>query len=128
MRFILQPSSHWILVFAVKVLGLVVVVNLIVLAILWILKILHLFTLILVYEALFISSIGVLLILSTYIYRKDSIPSRWGGSPTGWFDYKRFAKLKPEERQRYRQEGKIIIIIGLILLVATIIIHFSIPY
>lgn len=124
MRLIFKPSSHRMLPFVVKILGWIVVLNLIVLPVLWILKILNLFTLLLIYEALFILIIGVLLILGTYIYRKDSIPCRWGGSRTGWFDYKRFAKLKPEERQRYRQEGKIMIIIGLVLLFGTIIAHF----
>ncbi len=126
MKFIPKSNSHWKLALASKIRRWVVVSNLMVLAILWILRLPNLFILILAYEAFFILIIGVLLILSTYVYRKDSIPSRWGGSRTGWFDYKRLAKLKPEERQRYRLEGKIMIVIGLALLTATIILHFSI--
>lgn len=126
MKFIFKPSFHWILAFTMKILGWVVVVNLIVLLVLWVLNFLHLFTLILVYEALFVSVIGVFQILGTYIYRKNSIPYRFGGSRTGWFDFKKFSKLKPKERQRYRQEGIIMILIGFVLLFVTIIVHFFI--
>jgi len=48
------------------------------------------------------------------------------GSRTGWFNFEKFAKLKPEERMKYRQEGTIMIILGLTLLIATTILHFSI--
>ena len=106
-----------------KITGWIAVASLIILPILWILIFPHLFTLVLVYEALFTLTIGVLQILSSYIYRKNSIPYRWGGR-TGWFDSKRFAELKPKERQRYRQEGTITTVIGSIVLTATIIIHF----
>ncbi len=128
MKFIPKSNSHWKLALASKILRWVVVSNLAVLAILWILRLQYLFIQFLAYEALFILFYGVLLILSTYVYRKDSIPSArdWGGYRTGWFDYKRFAKLKPEERQRYRLEGKIMIVIALALLTAAIVLHFSI--
>lgn len=127
----LKPGSHWMLAFVVKILGWMVVLNLIVLLILWVLKVLNLFTLILLYEALFILIVGVFQILGTHIYRRNSIPYHrgvfgWVGSRIGWFDYKRFAKLKPEERQRYRKEGIIMVIIGLVLLIGTIIAHFYI--
>jgi len=88
------------------------------------LKVIHLFTLILTYEAFFISFIGVLQILGTYVYRKDRYPLRYAW--TNWFDLRKFAKLKPDERQHYRQEGKIMIIIGLIICIAALILHFSI--
>lgn len=125
--FIPKSSSHWMLACAMKISGWIVVASLIVLPILWILNFLHLFTLILAYEALFTLAIGVFQILSSYIYRKDSIPYRWGGR-TGWFDFRKFAELKPKERQRYRQEGTITAVIGFIVLTATITIHFSVFY
>lgn len=117
---------HWVLVFVVKILGYIIVLNLIVLPILWVLRILNLLTLVLIYEALFISITGVFQILSSYIYRENRFPP--SGVASGWFDFKRFAKLKPEERQRYRQEGKIMITVGLILLVAAITAHFFVPH
>jgi len=124
MSFVFKPDSHWVLRFVGKILGWLMVLNSIVLPLLWFLKILNLFTLILVYEALLISIIGILQVLSSYIYRKNSIPSRYQGR-TGWFDFRRFAKLKPKQRQRYRQEGKIMILLGIMLLVVTLILHFS---
>jgi len=48
------------------------------------------------------------------------------GFRTGWFDFRKFAKLKPKERQRYRQEGTIMVMIGLVLLVGITIAHFFI--
>jgi len=113
------------LAFAIRFLVLLVVLNLMVFSILWILKILYLFTVVLAYEGFFVAFVGVLQILGSYIYRKNSIPYR-RGSRTGWFDFKKFAKLKPEERQRYRQEGKIMVIVGLVLLIPSIITHFLI--
>lgn len=115
---------HWVLRFVAKILGCTLVLNLTVLLILWFQRILSLFTLILVYEALFILIIGLLQILSSYIYRKNSFPSRYAGR-TGWFDFRKFAKLKPKERQRYRQEGKVMVIIGLVLLVIMIVTYLS---
>ncbi len=128
MRFISKPSYHWIIVFVIKILGLFTILNLLILPILWILKTLYLFALILTYEALFIVIVGVLQILGSYIYRKNSIHSRWAGlgSRTGWFNFEKFAKLKPEERRKYRQEGAIMIILGLTLLIVTTILHFLI--
>lgn len=126
MNSILNSDSQWLRKFVAKILGSILIMNLIALSILWFLKILNLFILILLYEALFILIIGILQILSSYIYRKNSIPSRWGGARTGWFDYRKFAKLKTKERQRYRQEGKIMVIIGLTLLAIAIVIHFSV--
>jgi len=46
------------------------------------------------------------------------------GFRTGWWDYKKFAKLTPEERNRYRKEGIIMIMIGFILGLIAIIVHF----
>lgn len=127
MRLDFTANPHWLLAFVIKILGYLATIDLIILPILWIFKILYLFTPILVYEGFFTIFIGVLQILSSYIYREKGISYRWGFR-TGWFDFKRFAKLKPEERQRYRQQGSVMIIIGLILVIATVIIHFSLTY
>ena len=110
--------------FVVKVLGYISIFNLIVLPILWFLEATNLFTLVFIYEALFVLVIGIFQILGSYIYRENRYPP--SGVITGWFDFKKFAKLKPEERQRYRQEGKIMIIMGVVQCAATIIVHFSI--
>ena len=122
MRFILKRNVHLVLVFVIKVLGYLIALNLIILPILWILNALYLFTLVLVYESFLTTFLGVLQILGSYIYREDSIPFRWGFR-TGWFDFRKFANLKPEERQRYRQEGIILVIIGLALLFGIIVAH-----
>ena len=125
MRLIARPSYHWMLQFTMKIFGWIILLNFAVLPILWALQILHLFTLILMYEVIFILIIGVFQILGSCIYREDSIPYRMGFR-TGWFDFKKFSKLKPEERQRYRQEGIIMVIIGLVLFLGTVIAHFYI--
>jgi len=125
MRSGLKRDANWTLAFVTKILGWIVVLNLTILPILWILKIPHLFTLALTYEALFILIIGVFQILGSYIYKESSIPYRWGARPK-WWDYRRFARLKPEERQRCRQEGLIMVIIGLVLLFGIIIAHLCI--
>lgn len=125
MRLIVTRSFHWMLQFAMKIFGWIILLNLVVLPILWVLKILHLFAVILMYEAIFLLIIGVFQILGSYVYRKDSIPYRMGFR-TGWFDFEKLSKLKPEERQRYRQEGMIMVIIGLILFLGTVIAHFCI--
>ena len=122
MRPIFEQNVVWIK-YMLKIFGYLTAVNLFVLPILWLFKSLHLFTLILVYEALFISVLGVFQILASYIYRENSIPYSWG-SRTGWFAFKKFAELKREERQRYRREGIILVIVGLVLLSASVAAHF----
>lgn len=114
------------LAFAIKILGMIGILNLIALPVLWGLEVPHLFTIILLYEASFVLVVGAFQILGSYIYRKDSIPYRLGFR-TGWFNFEKFAKLEPEERQRYRQEGIIMIIIGLALLFLVPIVAFYIP-
>jgi len=118
----LQGDVHWVLAFVLKVIGYIVALNLIILPILWFLEILYLLTLVLIYEALFISIVGVVQILGSYIYREDSIPYRYGFR-LGWWDYRKFAKLNPEERNCCRKEGKILIMLGLILGLTTIIVR-----
>ena len=125
MKFIFKRNVHWILMFVLRISGYIITANLIILPILWILKILHLFSLILIYEGFFTIFIGVLQVLGSFIYRENSIPYRLGFR-TGWFDFRKFAKLKPEERQRYKQEGIIMAIIGFIPLITAIIVHFFI--
>jgi hypothetical protein len=127
MRLSVRPSRRWMLQFAVKIFSWIILLNLVVLSILWVLQILGLFTLILMYEGIFILIVGVFQILGSCIYREDSIPYRMGFR-TGWFDFKRFSKLKPKERQRYRQEGIIMAVIGLVLLVVTVMAHFYILF
>lgn len=112
--------------FAIKILGLLVVSNLMVLPCLWVLRIAFWFTIVLAYEGFFVTFIGVLQILGSYIYRENSIPYR-GGFRTGWFDFKKFAKLKAKDRKRFRQEGAIMVVIGLVLLIGIAIIHFFLP-
>jgi len=104
------------LAFALKTLACIGALSLIAFLVLWILGILSLLTLILAYEGFFTAFLGVLQILSSFIYRENSIAHRWGGARTGWFDFRRFAKLKQEERQKYRQEGAILTLIGFLIL------------
>lgn len=117
-----ERNVHWAFALGLKVTGYIVALNLIVLPILWFLEILHLLALILIYEASFLSIIGVVQILGSRIYREDSIPYRHGGRP-GWWDCRKFAKLKPEERTRCRKEGRVLIMLGFILGLTTIIVH-----
>jgi len=117
-----ERNVHWTLAFVLKVTGYIVALNLIALPILWFLEILYLLALILIYEALFISIFGIVQILGSYIYREDSIPYRHGFR-LGWWDFRKFAELKPEERNRCRTEGKILIMLGLLLGLTTIIFH-----
>jgi hypothetical protein len=109
--------------FLAKILGLLVVLDLTVLPILWVLGTPCLFAVVLTYEGFFVAFLGVLQILASYIYRENSPPYR-EGFRTGWFDFKKFAKLKPEERKRFRQQGMIMAVIGLMLLAGIIIVHF----
>ena len=125
MRPISNQDFHQMVKFVVKNLGYVMVANSVVLAVLWILRDLHLFTPILMYEVVFISGLGVLQILASRIHKGDGLSYRWGKYRAYWLDLRKFAKLKPEERSRYRQEGKVRITIGVTLLIVTIILHFS---
>lgn len=114
--------------FAIKILARIAILNLAVFLILWVMRILRILALVLTYEALFIVFLGICQILGSYIYRRNSVHYRWAGmgARTGWFDFKKFAKLKPEDRKKYRQEGIIMIVIGLLLLFGTVIVHFCI--
>jgi len=107
-----------------KAIGCIVASNAIILTILLFLGALYLLTLILIYEALFATVLGLFQILGSYVYRADSIPYRFGFR-TGWWDFRKFAELKPEERNRCRKEGVILIMIGLVLGFMSVIAHFS---
>jgi hypothetical protein len=109
--------------FAIKISGLLVMLNSIVFPILWVLGTPFWFITVLAYEGFLVTSIGILQVLGSYIYRENSIPYR-GGFRTGWFDFRKFAKLKPEERERYRQEGIIMLLVGLLLLAGIAIVQF----
>ncbi len=123
-----KSSSLWMLAFALKILACIGVLNIGAVLVLWILGVPSLLILILVYEGLFTAFLGVLQILSSLIYRENSVTQRsvraWGGARTAWFDFRRFAKLKTEERQKYRQEGAIMVLIGFMLLLVSIAAHF----
>ena len=75
---------------------------------------------ILAYEALLILGYGVIQFLGSWIYREDSVVYRHGGR-TAWWDFRRFAKLSPEERERYRQEGLILAVIGAIMMLLVLV-------
>ena len=117
--------------FLTKVLGLLVVLDLVVFAVLWVLGIANLFGVVLTYEGFFVTLLGVLQVLSSYIHREDrgeterSVVYRRQFSPV-WFDFRRFVKLAPEERKRYRQEGILMVIVGLGLLVGVVVLRFSV--
>jgi hypothetical protein len=121
---IIKQNARWVLLFVLRILGYVLIFNVVVLPILWVFGVLYMATLVLTYEAVVLLILGALQVLATYVYRENSIPSRWGGSRTGWFDFKRFAELKPKQRQRYKAEGIIITTIGALLLAITAITHF----
>ena len=127
LRLTVKPRYNWVLKFAAKILGWIAFLNLLVLPILWALNLLHLFTLIFMYEATFILILGLFQILGSRICKEDTegahIPYRMPFR-TYWFDFKKFSKLKPRQRQRYRQEGIIMTIIGLALFLGTVIVHF----
>jgi len=113
----------------VKVLGYVAVVNLFVLPILWISNILS--AVIFVYEGVFLLFVGgVQLLLSLVYYKKNyhsTVDQRYPYPGSGWLNHRiLFKRLTPEERKRYRQEGIIVVMIGFILWLIAIIVHFFI--
>lgn len=113
-------NNRWIVVFSAKIVAIILILNLIITPILWLSENLQYIPIILTYESLFTLILGILQILSSYIYRENSLPSRWGGSRTGWFNFKKFAKMEAKERKKYRQEGQILFIIGLMFLLGII--------
>lgn len=126
MRFIFKRNVRWIR-FTMKVLGYVAVVNLFVLPILWISNILS--AVIFVYEGALLVFVGGVQLLLSFVYHKknydSTIDQRYPYPGAGMLDLRiLFKRLTPEERKRYRQEGIIIVVIGLVLWLTTIIIHF----
>ncbi|UCG45726.1 MAG: hypothetical protein JSV58_02830 [Candidatus Bathyarchaeota archaeon] len=118
----MEQEPLQVLIAIAKIAGWISAASLIAAVLLWIFDSLHLLILAITYEALFTLIVGVVQTLSSYVYKKDSIRYRWGFR-TRWFDFAKFAKLKPRERQRYRQEGAITVAIALILLAVTIILQ-----
>jgi hypothetical protein len=96
------------------------IINLVISAFLWVLQSLSTLLLILAYEALLILGYGVIQFLSSQIYKEDSVVYRQGGR-TAWWDFKRFAKLSPEERESYRQEGLVLVAIGAIMMIMILV-------
>jgi len=128
MRFIFGRNVHWIK-FVIKVFGYVAVVNLFVLPILWISNILS--AVIFVYEGAFLVFVGGVQFLLSFIYYKknyySTIDQRYPYPGSGWLDHRIvFKRLTPEERKRYRKEGIIMVMIGSILWLIAIIVHFFI--
>ena len=126
-----KVSRPWMFGFLSRVLGLVVVLDLVVFSVLWVLRIADLFGVVLTYEGFFVTFLGVLQVLASYVFREDRgetgerVAYYSPFSPV-WFDFRRFAKLTPEERKRYRQEGVLMVIVGLGLLVGVAVLRFSI--
>lgn len=128
MGFSFDRNVGWIK-FMMKVFGYVAVVNLFVLPILWRFNILS--AVIFLYEgAFFVFVGGVQFLLSFVYYRKNyhsPIDQRYPYPGRSMLDHKRvFKRLTPEERKRYRQEGRIMVMIGFIMWLTAIIVHFFI--
>jgi len=128
MRLTFERNVRWIK-FVIKVFGYVAVVNLFVLPILWISNILS--PVIFVYEGVFLVFVGGVQFLLSFIYYKENchstINQRYPYPGSGSLDHRIvFKRLTTEERKRYRQEGKIMVMIGLILWLIAVIVHFFI--
>ncbi len=106
------------------------VLDLVVLVVLWVLGVADLFGVVLTYEGFFVTLLGILQTLASYVPRdrtlgeeRENIVFHHGFHPV-WFDLRRFSKLTPEERKRYRQEGILMVIVGLGLLVGVVVLRF----
>jgi hypothetical protein len=109
--------------YAIRCIVLLGVINLIISAFLWVLQSLGMLLLILAYEAVLILGYGIIQFLSSRIYKEDSVVYRYGGR-TAWWDFRRFARLSPEERERYRQEGLVLVAIGAIMMIMILVARF----
>jgi hypothetical protein len=128
MRSVLKRNPYW-LKFAAKVFVCVLFVNLLMLPLLWMFNILPTLILVIIYEGAILAIVGgVQLLLSFVHYRRNSdrtIDQRYPYPGSGWLDHRiLFRRLNPEERKRYRQEGRIIVIFGFILWATAVIMHF----
>ena len=90
----------------------------------------HLFSVVLMYEGFFVTFLGALQVLASYVSReralgeeKENVVYHKGFHPV-WFDFRRFAELAPDERRLYRQEGIVLAIVGLGLLVGVVVLRF----
>ncbi|TET62665.1 hypothetical protein E3J49_07605 [Candidatus Bathyarchaeota archaeon] len=75
--------------------------------------------------------VGGVQFLLSFIYYKENchstINQRYPYPGSGSLDHRIvFKRLTTEERKRYRQEGKIMVMIGLILWLIAVIVHFFI--
>jgi hypothetical protein len=98
-------------IYAVRFIVRFAILNLVILALLWALQSLSMLLLILSYEAVLVLAFGAFQFLGSCIYREDSVTYGHAGR-TAWWDFKRFAKLTPEERERGRQEAITLMVIG----------------
>lgn len=125
MKFVLWRNASWIR-FVMKVAVYVVTVNLFVLPVLWILGVLS--AIILVYEGTFLMLIGGIQFFVSFLYYKENahstIDQKYPYPGSGLLNHRIvFKKLKSEERKRYRQEGIIMVLIGLIVWLAAAVSH-----
>jgi len=120
MWLIAKQSRHRKVTYAIIFTVRLTVLNLAILAFLWALQNLNMLILILSYEALLILAVGAFQFLGSCIYREDSVAYQHGAR-TAWWDFKRFAKLTPEERERYRQEGLSLVAISVIMMLLILI-------
>ncbi len=115
--------------FMAKVVMYVLFANLLIVLLLWMFDILPTLILAIIYEGAILTIIGgVQLLLSFVHYKSNSdrtIDQRYPYPGPGWLDHRiLFRRLNPEERVRYRQEGRIIVVFGFILWAAAIIMHY----
>ena len=123
MGSVFTRSADWVS-FSIKVLTYTAVVNLCVLPILWVSNTYS--ALIFVYEAAVLLFLGgVELLLSYVYYEKDTssaIDQKYPYPGPSILNHKQvFKRLKPDERKRYRQEGMIMVVFGLSLVLVAII-------
>ncbi len=120
MRLVTSQNRPRKVMYALKCVVLLGIFNLVIFAFLWALQNVNMLLVILAYEALLILGYGVIQLLGSRIYKEDSVVYRHGGR-TAWWDFKRFAKLSPEEREKYRQEGLILAAIGAIMMIIVLV-------
>lgn len=102
--------------FVIKVLTYTALVNLVVLPILWISNTYS--ALIFVYEGAVLLFLGGVELLLSYIYYEketsSTIDQKYPYPGPSILNHRQvFKRLKPEERKRYRQEGVIMVVLGL---------------
>ena len=129
MRSILKRTPYW-LRFSAEVLVCVSAVNLSILPVLWLFNTLPTLILVIAYEGAILAIVGGIQLLLSFVHYKSNsdrtVDQRYPYPGSGWLDHKiLFGRLNPKARKRYRQEGKIMIILGLILWATAMIITIS---